>query len=92
MQATLGKALSFDGSEEVVCDLSEKNRNGIQVVADGFDLADATVTIVSAMGVETEVSDIEADTFHALIGEKMLMKKIKIDGLSTGDYKVTFMQ
>lgn len=94
VDAVLGRELEFDGSEPVECVLREGNRNGVQIIAKGFNLEDATVTTISAMGVESEQTPPEGKTLikHAIVGEKFAMRGVRLELPSTGDYAVTFLQ
>jgi len=93
--ARVGRRCDFDGSTPVTCDLQEANRKGVQIVAEGFNIEDATVTMVSAMGVESVVPPPDGETGikHAIVGRVgFAFKGIKIDGLDPGDYALTIIQ
>lgn len=94
--ARVGKRLAFDGSEAVTCELQEANRKGVQIVAEGFNIEDATVTTISAMDAESVVPPPEGKTNvkHVLIGnEGFAFKGVTITGLTPGgDYAVTIIQ
>lgn len=94
--ARVGRRLDFDGSEPVTCVLQEANRNGVQIVAEGFNIEDATVTMVSAMNVESVVPapDGETELKHVMIGRAgFSFKGIELSGLAPGgSYAVTFIQ
>lgn len=95
-EARVGKQCNFDGSEPVTCTLQEANRKGVQIVAEGFNIEDATVTIISAMGAESVVPPPEGKTNvkHVMIGnEGFAFKGVEITGLTPGgDYAVTIIQ
>lgn len=94
--ATVGRRLNFDGSEAVTCVLHEGNRRGVQLVSEGFNIEDADVTMVSAMGAETLVPPPADKTGikHALIGkEGFAFKGVIIEGLTPGgDYALTIIE
>jgi hypothetical protein len=96
--ATVGKKCNFDGTEAVTCVLREGNRNGVQVVASGFNIVDAEVTVISAMGVETLVPPPtppsgQTEVKHSIIGrEGFALKGIRVEGLPPGEYAITFLQ
>lgn len=94
-QATVGRRCNFDGSEPVTCVLQEGNRRGVQIVAEGFFIDDATVITISAMGAETQVSppEGESELVHVMIGyEGFAFKGLRIQGLPAGgDYAVTII-
>lgn len=93
--ARVGKRCNFDGNTEVTCVLQEANRNGVQIVAEGFNIEDATITMVSAMDVESVVPPPDGETGikHAIVGRVgFAFKGIKIDGLDPGDYALTIIQ
>lgn len=94
--ARVGRRCDFDGSTPVTCVLQEANRDGVQVVAEGFSIEDATITMVSAMGVESIVlpPDGETGLKHVMIGRAgFSFKGIELSGLTPGgSYAVTFIQ
>lgn len=95
-EARVGKRCDFSGDEAVTCVLQPANRKGFQIVAEGFNIEDATVTTISAMGAETIVAPPEGKTNlkHVIIGkEGFALKGVTIDGLTPGgDYAVTIIQ
>lgn len=93
--ARVGKRCSFDGSTPVTCELQEANRKGVQIVAEGFNIEDATVTMVSAMDAESVVPSPAGETGikHAMVGSVgFAFKGIIIDGLAPGSYALTIIQ
>lgn len=92
IEARLGQEMSFDGTEDVECNLSLNSRVGVQVIANGFELSDATITITSPIDSETVISDIEEGAVQAVVGEGFSMKKVTLGGLGAGDYSVLFIR
>lgn len=93
-QAQVGTRLEFDGSEPVTARLQESSRRGVQLVAEGFNIEDATVTMVSAMDVESVIPPPDGITGikHAMVGkEGFAFKGIIIDGLGAGSYALTII-
>lgn len=93
--ATVGKKLNFNGSAPVTCVLNERNRRGVQLVAEGFNIEDADVTMISAMGAETIVLPPDGQTGikHSMIGQEgFSFKGIRISGLTPGGtYALTIL-
>lgn len=94
--AQVGRRLNFNGNEPVTCVLQESNRKGVQIVAEGFNIEDATVTMISAMGVESVIlpPDGETELKHVIIGAAgFAFKGVRLSDLPPGgDYAVTFIQ
>lgn len=94
--ATVGKKCNFDGTSPVTCVLREGSRRGVQLVAEGFNLEDADVTAISAMGAETLIPPPEGVTGakHYLIGkEGFALKGLRVEGLPPGgEYALTVIQ
>lgn len=93
VQAVLNRTLSFDGSEEVTVAVPASNRDGVQIIATGFNIEDAEVTTISDDGVEevipppedrTGIKNVRVARHFSIIG-------IKLDGLTPGgSYAVRF--
>lgn len=95
LNAVVGKTKAFTGADVVTCKLSEMNRKGVQIVAIGFDIEDATVTVVLPGEDATEQQPTELETSGnktCIVGRNFSMQAIKISGLPTGSYSVLFVQ
>ena len=81
-EARVGKRCDFSGDEAVTCVLQPANRKGFQIVAEGFNIEDATVTTISTMCAETIVEPPEGKTNlkYVSIGKE----GVTIDGLTPG--------
>lgn len=94
--ARVGKRCEFNGNTPVTCELQEANRKGVQIVAEGFNIEDATVTMVSAMGAESVIPPPAGETGlkHVMVGHVgFAFKGIIVDGLDPdGDYALTIIQ
>lgn len=92
--ATVGKKRAFSGGADVVvCSLQQINRNGVQIIADGFDIEDATVTVVLPGDVEQEPTELETTgNKTCIVGRNFSMKAIKVSGLTAGSYEILFVQ
>lgn len=89
-----GKRTPFSGSEEVECALSTTSNRGCQIVVEGFGLENATVTVTYPHSEATEeLGAVEgADVASIVVGEGMLLSKIRISEPSGGEKFVTFLQ
>ncbi len=92
--AVVGKIKAFSGGADVLeCSLQQINRAGVQIVADGFNIEDATVTVILPGDVEQEPTALETtDNKTCIVGRKFSMKGIRISGLPSGSYNVLFVQ
>lgn len=93
MSVPTGKRKPFNGTTPVECNLSEANRNGVQIIAEGFNIEDADVT-VTFRGGQTQVVTPPTTTGNkaVVIGEGFSLVKVSVGGVSAGAYHVTFIQ
>lgn len=90
-----GQVIAFTGGSNVAyCKLQHPNRNGVQIEADGFNLEDATVTVIFPNGAEQEPVSELTGTGNKIsrVGLGLAMDGIKLGGLPSGTYNVTFTQ
>jgi len=60
IKAVVGKKQAFSGGANVLeCSLQQINRQGVQIIAEGFNIEDATVTVVLPGDVEQEPTELE---------------------------------
>lgn len=94
---TVGKRKAFSGGADVFyVKLQQINRKGIQIVAEGFNIEDATVNILfpgEDEPVKQTPQPLEVENVHiATVGENFSMDGIEISDLPSGDYYITIVQ
>jgi hypothetical protein len=93
VQAVLNRTLEFDGSEDVIVNVPPSNRDGVQIIATGFNIEDAVITTISDDGVEEEIPPPEDRTGvkNVRVARHFSITGIKLNGLTpAGDYAVRF--
>lgn len=89
---TLGEKQTFGTGDSVTCYIDVARVDGIQIEAEGFDLADATVEVMGLRsGDFAEVEPDTAATSLALVGEGFRLGAARISGLSGAGLTVTFV-
>lgn len=94
---TVGKRRAFGGGADVFyVKLQQINRKGIQIVAEGFNIEDATVNILfpgeeGPVKQQPQPLEVESVTI-ATVGENFSMDGIEIGDLPAGEYYITIVQ
>jgi hypothetical protein len=85
--------VSTGTSDTITCqDVSPLIRNGVQIDADGFDLATATINVTTRTGAVKTANAPTGAGETCLVGQGFSIQKIVISGIAAGTYPVTFSQ
>jgi hypothetical protein len=94
IKATVGKRVPFaGGADTLYCKLQQINRQGVQIVAEGFNIEDITVEVILPGGARQEPTQLEtAGNVTAIAGRKFSMDGIELSDVPAGSNFVTFIQ
>ena len=85
--------VSTGAGDTLTCqDISPSIRNGVQIDADGFDLATATINATTKTGATKTANAPTGAGETCLVGQGYSMVKIVLSGIAAGTYPVTFSQ
>ncbi len=71
-------------------DMSQLNRDGIELDANGITLESATITVTTAAGTSQVVAAPTGSGNRCLIGQFFAMSQIVLSGVAAGTYLVKF--
>ena len=91
--AVTGRRIEIDGTEDVICQVGKANRDGVQIIMEGFSAEHVNVTTTSK-GVDQLVTPPEeSGQSHILVARRFQIDQITVgtSALGAGSYAITFV-
>ena len=93
MSNPTGKRVPYNGTTPVAFTLSRANRNGVQLIFEGFTADDATVTVTFRGGATDTVTPPTTTGKKVIVfGEGWEMEEVEVSGVGAGSHYVTAVQ